>query len=127
MVGLHNGLRWIVLVAAVVTLVAAVMHRRRGEWPQLAQSALLVYVITVTVQLVLGLVLWVTQQRWDGDEFFRSFIHPPAMIIATGIAHAGLARVRRAEGAKRATTALITVGVSLVIIVLAIPRDAWPT
>lgn len=123
MVTLHSVLRWLVLLGAVGALIGYGRALARSRLDDVAERLGSVYAILLGLQFLVGLTLWLVQSRWDGDDVFRSFIHPVLMIIATGIASAGVARARRTDSA---VTGLVAVLVSVVIIVLAIPSGAWP-
>ena len=122
----HSGLRWLVLLAGVaaviVPLLAIASPASLLRW---VRSAVALYAILVTVQVVLGVVLWVWQGRWDGASVFLSWIHPVAMLVGTGLAHAGLARARRGEGAAVARAGAIFSVASLVVITAAVPTASW--
>lgn len=120
---LHSVLRWLVLLAAAAALVGYVRARGRAGFDQLTERLGAAYAGAVGLQVLVGLVLWFTQGRWSGDNVFLSFIHPLMMLVATGIASAGVARARRAPSA---VVGLVTVVASVVVIILAIPSDAWP-
>ena len=118
MVELHSGLRWLVLLAAVVALIGYGRALARKTFDDLAERLGTVYAALLGLQFLVGVVLWVIQSRWQGDNVFLSFIHPLLMVVAVGVASAGTARARRG---RNATVGLIAVLVSLVVIVLAIP------
>jgi hypothetical protein len=123
MVTLHSVLRWLVLLGAVGALIGYGRALARSRLDDLAKRLGSIYAMVLGVQFLAGLVLWLVQSRWSGDDVFRSFIHPVLMLIAIGIASAGTARARRTGSA---VTGLVAVVASLVIIVLAIPSGAWP-
>jgi CDP-diglyceride synthetase len=123
MVTLHSLLRWLVLLSAVVALIGYGRALARSRLDDLATRLGSIYAIVLGVQFLAGLVLWFEQARWNGEDVFRSFIHPTLMITAIGTASAGTARARRTGNAM---IGLVAVVVSLVIIVLAIPSGAWP-
>jgi len=118
MVELHSGLRWLVLLAAIVALAGYGRATARKTFDDLTARLGTVYTALLGLQFLVGLLLWIMQSRWDGDNVFLSFIHPPLMLLAVAIANAGTARARRNRSA---TVGLIAVLVSLLIIVLAIP------
>jgi hypothetical protein len=123
MVILHSVLRWLVLLGAVAALVGYGRALARSRLDDVAKRLGSIYTMVLGVQFLAGLALWVMESRWNGDDVFRSFIHPALMIIAIGVASAGTARARRGDSA---VTGLVAVVASLVIIVLAIPSGAWP-
>lgn len=94
----------------------------RSGFDVLAERLGSVYAGAIGLQLLTGIVLWLIEGRWSGDNVSLSFIHPVIMIAATGVASAGVARARRGRSA---VIGLVGVVVSLVLVVLAIPPDAW--
>lgn len=123
MVLVHSLVRWLVLLAAVGALVGYARALGRPGFDVLAERLGSVYAAAIGVQLLIGVVLWLIGGRWGLDDVFLSVIHPLLMLLATGIASAGVARARRTRSA---ATGLAGVGLSLVLIVLAIPSSAWP-
>lgn len=122
MVLLHSLMRWLVLIAAIAAIAGYARARGRSGFDALAERLGSLYAAAIGIQLVIGVVLWVIEGRWSGTNVFLSFIHPVMMLVATGVASAGVARARRT---KSATVGLIAVLLSLVILIVAIPSDAW--
>ncbi|HSJ45979.1 MAG TPA: hypothetical protein VK923_14990 [Euzebyales bacterium] len=122
MVLLHSLMRWLVLLAAIAAIVGYGRARGRNGFDALTERLGSLYAAVIGIQLLLGVVPWVLQGRWSGANVFLSFIHPVMMLLATGVASAGVARARRTRSAM---TGLIAVTVSLVIVIVAIPSYAW--
>jgi hypothetical protein len=118
MVTLHSLLRWLVLLSAVLALAGYGRAQARSRFDDLATRLGTVYTITLSVQFLVGVVLWLVERRWELDNVFLSIIHPVIMIVAISIASAGTARARRTSSA---VPGLVAVALSLVLIVLAIP------
>lgn len=123
MVLVHSVLRWLVLLAAVAALVGYGRARGSAGFDHLTERLGSAYAGVIGLQVLIGIVLWLIQGRWNGDNVFLSFIHPLMMLAATGIASAGVARARRSHNA---VVGLVTVVASLIVVVLAIPTAAWP-
>jgi hypothetical protein len=122
MVTLHSLLRWLVLLGAIAALVGYGRAVARSRMDDLAERLGSLYAMLLGVQFLVGLILWLVQGRWDGDEVFRSFIHPALMLLAIGIASAGTARARRGGSA---VVGLVAVIASVVVIVVAVPSGSW--
>lgn len=122
MVLLHSLFRWLVLLAAVGAVIGYARALGRNGIDAFAERMGSVYAAAIGIQLLIGVVLWLIQARWSGDDIFLSFIHPAMMILAVGVASAGVARARRTQ---RAVIGLVAVIASLVLVVAAIPSDAW--
>ncbi len=123
MVLLHSILRWLVLLAGVGALIGYARARGPAGFDSVAERLGAVYAGTIGVQLVVGVIVWLVQGRWSGDEVFQSFIHPLLMVAATGVASVAVARARRS---RRAGVGLLGVAASIVLVLLAIPSGAWP-
>jgi Na+/H+-dicarboxylate symporter len=123
MVLLHSVMRWIVLLAAIGALVGYARARGRTGFDTMTERLGSAYAAAIGIQLLIGVVLWLIQGRWSGDDVFRAFIHPALMVVATGIASAGVARARRE---RNATIGLVAVALSLLVVIWAIPSGAWP-
>ncbi len=131
----HNLTRWIVLIAAVVALALALMGRF-GKQPFGKQHRIanLVFVSSMDLQLVFGLLLYFVSPLIQsglanmsaamGDAALRFFVveHAFYMIVALALAHVGSVMVRKAkdDGAKHTRT-LIWFGLSLVVVLAGIP------
>lgn len=121
----HSGLRWLVVAAAVVAVVVPLLAIARPSLLGAVRPAVAAYAVLLTLQVLIGVVLWVWQGRWDGGNAFFSFVHPVAMLLGTGLAHAGLARVRRAEGAAVARAGAVFSVLSLIVVTAAVPAASW--
>jgi len=122
MVTVHSLLRWLVLLGAVAALVGYARAVARSRMDGLAERLGTLYTVLLSLQFLVGLIVWLTEGRWDGDNVFLSFIHPLLMLTGISIASAGTARARRTGNA---VVGLIAVLVSVVVIVLAVPRGSW--
>jgi len=115
-------LRWLVLLGAVAALAGYGRALARSRMDGLAERLGSVYAMLLGVQFLVGVILWVTQGRWDGENVFLSFIHPVLMLGAVAIASAGAARARRGSNA---LIGLVAVLLSVVVIVIAVPAGSW--
>ena len=131
---LHSLLRWAVLLAGILAVVRA-FSRGRG-WTPSHDAAGKWYVITLDVQLLIGLVLYglspiVRAALSDlgtamGQTVLRFFAieHITAMIVAVALAHIGRSRTRRAQTEHaRFRAAAVFYTLSLVFVLIGIP---WP-
>lgn len=122
MVTLHSLLRWLVVLGGLAALAGYGRAMARTQLDDVATRLGSIYAIALGVQFLTGLVLWLVQGRWDAENVFFSFIHPVMMLLAVGVASAGISRARRAGSA---VTGLVAVVASLVLIVVAIPAGSW--
>jgi hypothetical protein len=80
------------------------------------------------VQFLIGLLVWVSEQRWQGD-LGLGWLHPLAMLGAVALAHVGRARAdrdRNATSTDKGRQAAIFFTASLLVILIAIPLYSWP-
>jgi hypothetical protein len=121
-VTLHVVVRWLILVSAVAAIVAILMARRGAGWNTTAHFWTQAYAWLMGIQSIIGVALWLSEDRWEGGNVFLSFIHPAVMLVAVGIAHGGLAHAYRQQDPQRTSRqALITVVVSFAIVLVTIP------
>ena len=71
------------------------------------------FVTAVDVGIVLGILVWLLQGRWDGTDLLRSWRHPGLMLVAAVVVHYGWRRVQQSP------VAAIRYGRSLLYFVLA--------
>ena len=123
---LHTYFRWIVLFFAIVAIVFAVLTVSGSRpWDALSDRASLIFTIALDVQFVIGLLLWVVEQRWQIADMV-TWAHPIAMIVAVALAHVGRSRSDAAKtDRERGMQATLFFSASLLIILLAIPWYSW--
>lgn len=135
---LHNLLRWLVIIAAVIVLVRTVLGLRgRRAWTALDDRMGALYLISMDLQLLVGLLLFfvfspltraalMNMAAAMRDATMRFFLveHFPYMLVAVILAHIGRVRVRKAaEDRARFRQTLLWIGLSFLIVLIAIP---WP-
>ncbi|MCC6175051.1 MAG: hypothetical protein IT305_07085 [Chloroflexi bacterium] len=119
---LHGIWRWVVLIAAVVSLIGAfatwfgalplTMSVRRIGLP---------YIIALDIQVVIGIILWVGESWYSRSGFF-AIEHPATMILALIVAHAGQGLIRRSKSVTgQARTLAIAYLISLLLVIIGIP------
>ena len=124
---LHSWLRWAVLAAGVVAVFrGGVDNHPAGKW----------YTALLDAQMLIGLLLYFVLSPLTAaalEDFgaamrapqlrFFAVEHVFGMVVAITLAHVGRARVRKAPPERRARTAAIFYGLSLVALLASIP---WP-
>lgn len=120
----HSGWRYLVLVALIVAVVwYFVAWLRKSEASGFPATMNRWLPIIIDIQWLLGLILWIAQQRWTGAQPLASWEHPVTMTLAVIAAHVTSSRVRKAdtdEGKNR--TAAVGYLITLLIIALAVWR-----
>lgn len=135
---LHNFLRWIVVIAAAISVVRAFRGWRGSQpWTTADDRAGLIFTSAMDLQLLIGLLLMfvfspVTKAAFSdmgsamSDAVLRFFVaeHLPIMIIAIIIAHIGRARTKKiADDVLKHRTAFTLFGMTALLLLMAIP---WP-
>ena len=134
----HSWNRWLVLIAAIATLVVAIRNLTAGrEWTRLNQRLLLLFVSALDVQGLLGLLLYFVLSPIvpkTSSEFkaamhvsalrFFAIEHITMMVLALIAAHVTSVYVRKASSARARQRRVIGgVALTLLLILSAIP---WP-
>jgi hypothetical protein len=120
----HSGIRWLVLVGLLATLIVSFMRARSETSPD--QPWLSWVAIVFDIQVTLGIILYLGDQGWSKGGFIAIY-HPIAMLAALGVFHAGLARGRKtAGGAGWRTIGFMTLA-SIVVVLAAIPWQGVPS
>ncbi|GIW05770.1 MAG: hypothetical protein KatS3mg060_0575 [Dehalococcoidia bacterium] len=132
---LHNVLRWLVLIAALVAIVNAFSGWFGGRrWTRRDARIGVLFAIAMDVQVLLGLILWVrfvlvvpggfgAAMGNPGLRFF-AIEHLVGMLVALALIHLGqvLGRRARSDAARFRSNAIFFL-VATVVIVASIP---WP-
>jgi hypothetical protein len=135
---LHNLVRWLVIVFAVLALARAYRGWLRGlNWQKSDDRAGMLYTSFLDTQLLLGLILYFLFSPYPAQLFanfatgmqnpivaFFGLEHVIPMVIAIAVAHMGRAFSRKAADAPaKHRTAAVWFSISVVLILVAIP---WP-
>ena len=101
----HSGWRYIVLLLLVVALVKLLIGLVGGQrWSRLDHNLGVATPLVITIQWVLGIVLWaVAPAAWFLERGSVNFAeHAGTMTLAVAAAHIGWSRAKRAssDGAK---------------------------
>lgn len=135
--GLHNLVRWFVLIAGVlafVVMITGLSGRRFGPGDRRAG---LIFTAVLDLQLLVGLILFFVSPITSGamqnmgaamsDAFMRFFLveHTLMMVLAIVAAHIGYSQTKKAAlpDRSRFMRGTIWYGISLVLIFAAIPWD----
>ncbi len=93
----HSGWRYVVILLLVAMIVKALIGIvSKGSWGSLDEGLNRFTPISLDIQFLLGIILWILQQRWTGASALASWEHPFTMLIALVLAHITSARVKRA-------------------------------
>lgn len=120
LVTVHSWVRWLVLGALVTGVVVGVLrYRKRATWQE---GIYQLGVMTVDIQVAIGIVVWIERKGWNYSFFFK-VLHPAFMLLALAIAHLGLALAKRRSDTRSYLLVGASYLISLVLIVGAIPWD----
>jgi hypothetical protein len=127
LVTIHDIWRYAVLVAAVGALALAVLaYAGSRQWDALADRFSLYFTIAMDIQVLIGILVWITDEEARRDPFL-AWIHPGAMLVAAGLAHAGRVLSERVEGSRaKGGRAAAFFAASLLVVLVAIPIGSWP-
>ncbi|WP_321287457.1 hypothetical protein [uncultured Sunxiuqinia sp.] len=133
---LHNSLRWLILLVALVTLVKYFMgwFSQKG-WMKSDNILGILFTVIMDIQLVVGLVLYfgyspITKAAFqdfgaamkNADLRFYAVEHFIMMIIALALVHIGRSKTKKAISARRKFgISLVFLGIAYIIISAAIP------
>ncbi|WP_159523204.1 hypothetical protein [Sunxiuqinia indica] len=133
---LHNSLRWLILLVALVTLVKYFMgwFSQKG-WMKSDNILGILFTAIMDIQLVVGLVLYlgyspITKAAFqdfgaamkNADLRFYAVEHFIMMIIALALVHIGRSKTKKAISARRKFgISLVFFGIAYIIILAAIP------
>jgi len=93
----HSGWRYLVIAFLVVALVKYLIGlAAKQEWKGLDEFLGRYTPIVLDIQWLLGVILWIVQQRWNGAVPLASFEHPVTMTLALVAGHIGWSRARKA-------------------------------
>jgi putative copper export protein len=110
---------WTGYVVFVVVIAVAVMAFNRAKNAQeFEDTPFKVAAILLDLQVLLGLVVYGVGQYWSGDEPLIQYVHPVVMLLALGLAHAGLGGARKeqmAADAHRKVGRMLLIAVVLLI------------
>lgn len=127
LVEIHTIWRWVVILVSIGALYFSLMSAaNRRPWDSLADRFSLFMTIAFDVQVLVGLALWVVEQRW-GDDIYLGYIHPVLMLIAAALAHLGRIRSEREKASvEKGRVAALFFAAAIVVVILAVPLAAWP-
>jgi hypothetical protein len=120
----HSGWRYIVLIMLAVTIVKMLIGMfSKGTWSSLDEWLNRLTPITIDIQFLLGAILWIMQQRWNGADPMASWEHPVTMIIAVALAHMTSTRIKKAPtDAAKYQTGFIGYLIAGIIVALGVAR-----
>jgi hypothetical protein len=133
---LHNSLRWLILLVALVTLVKYFMgwFSQKG-WMKSDNILGILFTAIIDIQLIVGLVLYfgyspITKAAFqdfgaamkNADLRFYAVEHFIMMLIALALVHIGRSKTKKAISARRKFgLSLVFFGIAYIIILAAIP------
>jgi hypothetical protein len=136
MLGLHNVLRWLVILVGIVALLRSIRGViGNAAWTRRESLSLSAYAQTISLQMLVGLFVYFvlspvgvralgdmrTAMR-DAEIRFFAVEHPLVMLLAVALAHIAVARTRKATtDAARYRSAAILLTLSLLLVLARMP------
>ena len=135
---LHSLTRWIAVVLAVMAVVRGATGGN-SPWTSADETPRRFFPHAMTLQFVLGLVLWFTSPlvalaradmgsaMKDAGLRFFTVEHATVMFVALTLSHIGAARTRRmTEPAAKRRTMLVFFGIATALVLYGIPWGSRP-
>ena len=135
---IHSVVRWVVVLAGLVVLARAISGiTGRRDWKPSDNAAVKLFSISLDIQFVIGLLLYVWLSPFIRDAWadmaatmrnaplrFFAVEHLTGMIVGIALAHIGKSKIgKAADAAAKHKLAAIFFGLAMVAILLSIP---WP-
>jgi len=120
----HSGWRYLVILVLAIAVIRALWGwLRQGDWGSLDNRLGIATSIVVDIQLLLGIVLWIMQQRWLANDALRSWEHPVMMLVVAVATHITSSRVKKQQSsAGKFRTAAIGYVIAGVLLALGVAR-----
>jgi hypothetical protein len=127
----HSGLRWILLFALVFAIFNAFSKKKSGTFEPKDKMISLFAFILSHIQLLLGIVLFVMEERWSGFSNMKVAVmrffaveHTLGMLIAIILITVGYSKSKKATtDSKKFGKIGVFYLIALILIIVSIP---WP-
>lgn len=97
----HGIWRYVVLITGGVAIGKCLIGWLESrEWKPIDQRIVTYFITAVDIGVLLGLLVWLLEGRWDGEDLLRSWRHPALMLLALVIVHVGWIRAKAASDSK---------------------------
>jgi hypothetical protein len=120
LVEIHSWLRWPVLAALLGGGGWALIQAPRNV--AFSRTPFSVCVAVIDVQVLVGLVVYLANAGWS-EGWFVAIVHPLTMLVAAGLAHAGVAKGAREGGTRAYQLVGVAFLLALAVVALGIPWD----
>ncbi|MEW5961006.1 MAG: hypothetical protein AB1801_25040 [Chloroflexota bacterium] len=115
----HSGWRWVVLMLVLITALKVLIgYIGRQKWQRLDTNLVLLSRVAVYIQAVLGVVLYITLQKWTDMRFTGE--HVIVALLAVGGIEFAAGRAKRTSGRKMHLFALIGFAAAIILIYVAL-------
>lgn len=128
----HSGLRWVALILLVYAVLNAMSRKNSGEFSKKDKMVNLFAMVTLHIQLLLGLALYFTSGKvnfgsgWMKEDIYRFYgmEHFAGMLLAIVLVTIGYSKAKRVEAAVQKHKYTLTFyALGLLLILAFIP---WP-
>ncbi len=128
LIALHNLMRWIVIIMAVVALYRAYAGWfGKKDFSELDRKVGVFFGMSMDIQMLLGIILWIFG-LWGWKVFgtansaYFAIEHAPVMVLAVVLSHIGSITARRAKDSQdKHKSAALWFSASVLLVLIAIP------
>ena len=136
---LHSFLAYILLAAIIIPFIYVIVRfMKKGAFDEKVRKIALIGFIVSHIQLLIGIVLYIISPiglsglsgEFMQDSISRLYVleHPLTMIIGVVMITVGYIKAKKpGDDARRFKTIILYYGLGLVLILLRIPWQVWPS
>ncbi len=120
----HSGWRYLVILVLVLALLKFLIGLlAKQQWSKLDRTLGTVTPIVIDIQWLLGIILWIVQQRWTGASALVSWEHPVTMTLVLIAGHITWSRAKRATSdAAKFRIAFVGFLITVLLIAMGVSR-----
>lgn len=123
LIGLHSGLRWLVVVITVVALVKLVIGiAQKQAYDKLTQRIMLAFSGLITVQWLVGIILLIVLGIFSSGQIWS---HAGTLTIAVAVSHLHNRWKKAEDSVRYRMSLLVVIGVLVLVIIGVAMVNGW--